>query len=351
MRAPSIRSPGTEPGFDGDINLYIAPEAQSLDWFDWDRRVIFVNGMANSPTDHAGSARALSLLQGCPVIGVYNKSDGLWPDLGQCITDKAALAGIQAQAGISFDAWVTTFNLMFWAAAKLRPRLTKVDFMAEMIEGNPATKALFGLLAGDGGVHRIKVPIYCHSQGNLVTSNALTAVALALGPVSIAGVEVNGFGSPCRYWPPGLARTNNAFTFDPISWLDLRVDDVSAKVGFVAGHAFTLYMERDAEFVVNRFRYGSFSMTMDMDEEGLAKYMVRIGMNPPRLKRIFEHLRQKHFTDSDDVALAFVQRAPMRLLRSLKLADPSVINLIIELLGAGWTAGDEQDAIDLLKRL
>ena len=98
MRAPSIRSPGAEPGFDGDINLYTAPEAESLDWFDKDRRVIFVNGMANSPADHAGSARALSLLQGCPVIGVYNKSDGLWPDLGQCITDKAALAGIQAQA-------------------------------------------------------------------------------------------------------------------------------------------------------------------------------------------------------------------------------------------------------------
>lgn len=351
MRAPAIRSPGKEPGFDGDVNLYIAPEADSLDWFDKDRRVIFVNGMANSPADHASSARALSLLQGCPVIGVYNKSDGLWPDLGQCITDKAALSGIQAEAGMSFEAWVTTFNVLFWAAAKLRPGLTKVDFMAELIASNPATKALFGLLAGDGGVQRVKVPIYCHSQGNLVTSNALTSVALALGPIAIAGMEINSFGSPCRYWPPGISRTNNAFTFDPVSWLDLRVDDVSAKVGFVAGHAFTLYMEKDAEFVVNRFRFGSFSMTMDMDEEGLAKYMVRIGMNPPRLKRIFEHLRRKHFTDSDDVALAFVQKAPNRLLRSLKLADPSVINLIIELLGAGWTAGDEQDAIDLLKRL
>jgi hypothetical protein len=351
MRAPSIRDPGKLPGFDGDINLFVAPEADSLSWFDTRRRVIFVNGMANSPEDHASSARALSLLQGCPVIGVYNQSDGLWPDLGQCITDKAALSGVQAGTMMSFDAWVLTFNILFAAASALKPGLNKVDFVADMIAGNPATKALFGLLAGDGGVPRLQVPIYCHSQGNLVTSNALTGVALALGAVSIAGMEINSFGSPCRYWPPGIQRQNNAFTFDPVSWLDLRADMDSAKVGFVAGHAFTLYMEKDAEFVVNRFRFGSFSMTTDMDEDGLAKFMVRIGMNPPRLKRIFERLREKHFTDSDDVALAFVQRAPNRLLQSLKLADPSVINLIIELLGAGWTSGEEQDAIDLLKRL
>src|SRR3989338_11010286 len=96
MRAPSIRDPGKLPGFDGDINLFVAPEADSLSWFDTRRRVIFVNGMANSPEDHASSARALSLLQGCPGIGVYYQSDGLCSDLGQRISAKAALSGVRA---------------------------------------------------------------------------------------------------------------------------------------------------------------------------------------------------------------------------------------------------------------
>lgn len=153
----------------------------------------------------------------------------------------------------------------------------KADFVASMIDGNAATLAVYGLLAGGGGLNALRTPVYCHSQGNLITSNALTAVALALGPAAIAGMEVNSFGSPCRFWPPGLRRTSNAFTFDPITWLDLTADMSSSKVGFVAGHGFKLYMQRDAEFVVNRFRFGAFGTTMDMDEEGWQSSLFRWG--------------------------------------------------------------------------
>jgi len=350
MMAPSIKSGGNAPSGDGDINLYTSPEAEGKSWFNPGRRVIFVNGMDNSPTEHAASARALSLLQGCPVIGVYNQTDGKWADLGQCITDKASLVGVQAGVLISFDQWVATAQVLFMAAHSRSPALSQVDFFASLVAGNPATSALYGLLA-TGAVNRRAVPIYCHSQGNLITSNALTAVAMALGAGAMVGVEVNSFGSPCRYWPPRITRTNNAFTFDPVSWLDLRSDLTSSKIGFVAGHAFTLYMQNDAEFVVNRFRWGSFGMTANMNERGLARYMIRMGNNPPRLRRIFERLRDAHWSDSDDVTYHYCAEAPDDLLRGIKTGDAGLIQMMVDLLEAGWTSGSERTQITRLEAL
>lgn len=350
MLAPSIKAGGNSPTGDGDINLYISPEAQGKSWFNPGRRIIFVNGMDNSPVDHASSARALSLLQGCPVIGVYNQTDGLWPDLGQCITDKASLVGIQTGMLMSYEQWTALSQTLFTAARSRSPSLSAVDFFASLVTGNQATASLFALLVG-GGINRQAVPIYCHSQGNLITSNALTAVAMALGSQSIAGVEVNSFGSPCRYWPPRINRTNNAFTFDPVSWLDLRTDLTSSKIGFVAGHAFTLYMQNDAEFVVNRFRWGSFGMTANMDERGLARYLIRMGNNPPRIRAIFERLRDAHWSDSDDVAFEYCALATDALLRGLKAGDGGLITLLIALLESGWTSGGERVQINRLEAL
>ncbi len=333
------------------MNLYSSQEAAETQWFNRHRRVIFVNGMANSAEDHARSARALSLLRGCPVIGVFNNTDGVWSDLGQCITDKANMVGVQAPVGLSFEGWTRAFAALCDAMRRSNPSLSRVDCAARLIAGNPATSALFGLLAGNGGVERTQVPIYCHSQGNLITSNALTAVALGIGIASIRGVQVNSFGSPCRYWPPGLNRQNNAFTLDPVSWLDLRTDLDSSKIGFVAGHSFLLYMQNDSEFVVNRFRWGSFGMTANMDERGLARHIVRIGNNPPRVKSIFEHLRDSHWSDSDDVAYEFVQAAPAQLLRQLKTSDATIIDLLIELLEDGITFPSEEEAILRLRTI
>ncbi len=351
MQAPYIRPGGALPGQDGAVNLYISAEAAAQPWFSANRRVIFVNGMDNSPADHAESANGLSLLQGCPVIGVFNRSDGLWADLGQCVADKLRMTPVQGGSTEGYDNWASTAEALYQLARRGYPMLQKTDFIGTLVDGNAATFALYGLLVGQGGVNMQRTPIYSHSQGNLITSNALTAVALALGTSSLRGVEVNSFGSPCRFWPPNIRRTNNAFTFDPVSWLDLRSDMSSSKVGFVAGHGFKLYMERDAEFVINRFRFGGFGMTADMDEEGLAQFMVGLGPNTRRLRPIFERLSAVHTTDSDDVTVAYVERAPMSTLRSIKHSDPRLIDLMIALLRAGWTAADEQRAIVKLQGL
>jgi hypothetical protein len=354
MDRPAIGTGGGNPTNDGEINLYISPEARAKSWFNMGRRVVFVNGMMNPAADHAASARALSLLQACPVVGIFNKSDGLWPDLGQCIKDKATLVSVQAEVGIDFSGWALALEALYLAARQLSPTLSKIDFIGSLVASNAATFSVYRYVVTLGAGERAALKIYCHSQGNLVTSNALTAVALALGTDALGGIEVNCFGSPCRYWPPKLNRTNYAFTFDPVSWLDYRVSFDNVKVGFIAGHAFSLYMQNDGEFTVNRFRWGSFGLTVSMDEVGLAKYCIGIGNNPPRLRGIFNWLKEANWTDSDDVSFEYVTRMRTQndqLMRQIARADPGFVKLLIELLGAGWVTSGEQREIDYLKTL
>jgi hypothetical protein len=351
MPTVTIRQGGADPARDGDLNLYASPEARSKSWFNQQRRVVFINGMGNTPRDHARSARALSLLQGCPVVGVYNRTDGFWADLGQCLRDKITLVG--AQAG-SFAAWNKAVTSAHAAATQKNRGLSREQFVGSLIAANPATHALYSFVVNQSAGARKALRIYCHSQGNLVTSNALTAAALALGEDAIRGLEINSFGSPCRYWPRGLNRTNNAFTFDPVTWLDLRIGFDSVKVGFVAGHGFAAYMKHDAEFVVNRFRWGSFGITASMDEAGLAKYCVGIGNNPPRLKAIWTRLWDAHWSDRDDVTEIYVKTMRTKhasVMKTIAAADRDLIKTMIRCLERGWTTGGERTEISYLQGL
>lgn len=345
MKAPTI-NPARIPTGDGDVTLFTSPEGKGKSWFNMTRRIIFVNGMDTTGQGHVDHAIALSVLQACPVIGVFNKTDGFWDDMGQCIADKATMG-----AGLTYPAMVLAAGASYQVARLATPGLQKVDFIGSLVRRNPATYALYALLLGDGGVNRRATPIFCHSQGNLVTSNALTAVALALGSDSVAQMEVNSYGSPCRFWPPGLDRTNYAFTFDPVSFLDLAVDMSSSKIGFKPAHGFDVYRANDAEFVVNRFRTGGFGMTVKMDEAGLVKCLVRMGNNAPRIRRIFERLRDAHSTDSDDVAVQFVEAVTDAHLKQLNNSEPNLINLLIQLLKTGVIFSDEDRAIKRLQKL
>lgn len=350
MTQISIRKGGNLPGRDGDLNEYTSAEAAAQSWFNSGRRVIFVNGMANSPDNHKSSAIALSLLQGCPVVGVYNKASGFAGDIWQCLTDKLKL--VRVQSG-NFDAWAVEVEAEYQAERANRTGLSKDDFVGELIDGNPATLSLYRYLLSLGPALRL-APIYSHSQGNLITSNALTALALAKGKSVLTGVEVNSFGSPCRYWPGGIVHTQRAFTFDPVTWLDLRAGFQFDKVGFVAGHGFDLYLKHDAEFTVNRFRWGSFGMTASMDEEGLAEYLVKMGNNPQRLKEIFLRLHKRHKSDVDDVAEIYVRKMRTKhpnVLQTIARFDEEPIKLMINAMEKGATFPGERREINYLKGL
>lgn len=357
MRPPPIRTSGGTPTADGEMNLYSNPEGQGKPWFDPKRRVVFVNGMSNSPKDHRESALGLSLLQACPCIGLFNKSEGFFSDLGQCITDKMTLGTISpmpvGKTG-GYTTWKQVIDAVYDKEKAKKPWLSKVDFVHSLINGNKATSALFRYLVSMSQSDRKALRIYAHSQGNLITANALAATGIALGDWAIGGIEVNSFGSPCRFWPPGLKRTNYAFTFDPVSWLDYRVSFDNVKIGFLVAHGFKVYQTYDGEFICNRFRWGSFGVTVNMDEQGLADFMIKEAANMPRIEGIVDRLISAHWTDSDDVVLLFVQGMQKKNpggLKAIKTHRPSLHKKLIKALDDGWTTGEEYKAMDYLKAL
>jgi hypothetical protein len=93
-----IADVGAEPTYDGQVTQFVAGEALGSRYFDRERRVIFVNGMGNSGANHRDSALALSVLQMCRVVGVYNLTGGFITDLVQCVTDKLQFDGLLADS-------------------------------------------------------------------------------------------------------------------------------------------------------------------------------------------------------------------------------------------------------------
>ena len=374
MQGPVIRQGGA-PTSDGDVTAYLPDELRGKSWFNPAQSVIFVNGMLNNPDDHEKAGNGLALMLGCRVVAVFNATQGFTIDFVQCITDKMAFTrhqfnpktsgaayGVGSQLGApgvavagayaggsNYPAMKRYADEAYDKIKANNPGLGKDEFVLSLIDGNPATRSLYKLLIGTPGA-MLGRPIYAHSQGNLVTSNALTAVGLARGYGALNNLEVNSYGSPARNWPPGLRRTNNAFTLDPITALDLTVDWSSSKVGFKGAHAFEEYRRHDAEFVVNRFRTGGVGMTFNMDEDGLANFCVGLGKNTERLRNIFTRLEAVHFTDSDDVALLYVNKKTDAELAELNKIDRNFIDQLIRLLDAGWSSGAEKAAIDRLKR-
>lgn len=347
MRFPNIAH-NVLPGFDGAVTRYVSPEVQDKSWFTPHKSVIFVNGMDNEPSDHMTSAHNLSLMLGCPVIGVYNQKGGFWPDVWQCITDKASLTGVQTGNFNYNQRGFELYEKLYQAQKSKNPMLTKEDFTHDLLSSNAASQALFALLAAPGGM--LGTPLYCHSQGNLIGSNALSAVTLVKGAGAVQGLEVFSFGSPARGWPSGIKRVNNAYTFDFVSILDVTVDWTSSKVGFKVAHGFDNYIAQDGEFVVNRFRTGGWGVTVNMDEKGLAKFCLGLGTNTRRLRSIFDRLEKAHWTDSDDVAVAYVNLLSDEQIAGLQRTDPVFITQLIRLLKAGYTASDEKAAIRRLER-
>ncbi|KGJ03994.1 hypothetical protein SAMN04487972_103238 [Paracoccus halophilus] len=384
MKAPVIRNGGI-PTQDGAVTRYLADELTGRPWYNPNKPVIFVNGMLNDGAGHAENATRLSAMLGASVYGVFNKSQGGLVDLVQCLTDKLKFASLQkpdqkvlahgspanlllskylGPAALAlpprsdFGSWHAITEALYQLEKAAAPGLSKDDYVHGLLGDNAATRALYALLlAAPGGM--LGTPIHAHSQGNLIVSNALTGVALARGAGAIRGLEVFSYGSPVQGWPDGLRRVNNALTFDGVGLLDLTMDWSSSKVGYRFSHglnplthAFRYYAEADPEFVINRFRTGGWGMTVNMDEKGLARFLVSLGNNTERLKRIFDRLEKSHWSDSDDVALEYVGLLSDRELVALRDSDGgALVAQLIRLLGAGYLAGSERRAIERLRAI
>ena len=336
------------PTVDGQLQLYETPLKDSVrEWYSNTRRAVYINGQCTSSERHMQSAQVVSYLQMCPVIGIFNKSSGLVSDTFQSLGDKLQFHGPVARGPENyFDKKATATGLMDRAAA-----------MEEVLRRNPATLATYQLLLS-GAVPK-GAPIFAHSQGNLILSNALTALAVLHGPESIQGIVVNSYGSPTVNWPAGIRHQDHAFTGDLVALLNPKLNFRISKVGLPTSvsafgfisHDFSLYLNDDAQFTINRFRWGGWGLTVHMDEEGLAQCLVEMGNNEPRILKIFERLDQKHNSDVDDVALLYVQKmntpANTPLLKSMRRLIP----LLVRVMEEGWTTAKEKAAIEFLKGL
>lgn len=340
------------PSADGEVNTYTNKEAQaSTNYFSSSRRVIFVNGMSNSGKDHAESALALSLMQMCPVIGVYNQTGGLVADLWQCLTDKNQFQGpLSDGAKDKVDSRNSLWNLI------VRGQRTSEHAMVKALSRNAAQVSLFYLLRKPENRNR---ELFAHSQGNLILSNVLQGIAAVDGPAAIAGRVVHTFGSPAIIYPDGIQKYEHGFTFDPVNWLSGFDTSFSiSKVGWPSGgkqpfaHGFLLYLKDDPAFVINRFRIGGWGMTFNMDEEGLAKCLAAMDTNMPRVRKIFDYLNKNHNSDADDVALIYVQAIQKKPnVRPSLVSDKVLVKLLITIMDEGWTTSEEKAAINWLKAL
>ncbi len=362
------------PWADGQIETYVFTElpgaelakyvdniAEMASNLDYTRRVVFVNGMGNTGVDHAKSARVLSLIQMCPVIGVYNRKSDLFGDLAQCMRDKFIFQGANPTA---------IFNHYLGNASPDRRAEAMEAILGQGMLGNLATAALFRLLA-TGEASSNDIPIFAHSQGNLILSNALQALEVVYGRGRNAGRRVYSFGSPAIVWPDGIKHYVHAFTFDPVSLLDPIPSWSISKVGVPAltkdpfkdgvlvflqdlnplTHGFLYYLQEDAAFIINRHRVGTYSMTLNMDESGLADELASFGRNEPRLIRVFRRLDKLHNSDADDVAFEYVAKMRASGRVSILKAMPQLREVLIKVMDEGFTSSSEQEAIDFLKSL
>lgn len=215
------------PKGDGDVNLYDLANSMELT-----PRIYYVNGIQTAPRDHAVTAAYLSLLIEHPAVGIYNatagKGMGMLGDLAQCIADFT-----QNAVG----------RLGYSGNSNKQPKIpeSQVDEFVRHAEKkfvvwNQATLSLFKDLARNRAKQKM---IIAHSQGNLITSNALFVMEDVLGSVSLQKVRVYSLASPSPGWPLGLRTTNggggrqdNAFMNDLVSLL--RPQNLAKKVGIGA---------------------------------------------------------------------------------------------------------------------
>ena len=212
------------PTRDGELNYYdlSASRAESP-------KIYFVNGIRVLGRDHALTASLISLLAEHPVQGIYNRTagsvSGLVFDVAQCALDYMEIVRARVSKGraLTPDRKIPDSEL---------PKLVD-EVLKKSAVWNQATARLFKELILNRNTMKY---IVAHSQGNLITSNALFAMEHVLGSASLNKVRVYSLASPAPAWPMGLRRNKggggrqeNAFMNDMVALL--RPHNLAAKVG------------------------------------------------------------------------------------------------------------------------
>jgi hypothetical protein len=214
------------PSLDGEISLFNLSNSTVCT-----PKIYFVNGVRVIPREHSVTASCLSLLVERPIWGVYNSTGGV--RLGSIVD---FLECLQDYSG-------NVAGRLSWPSNRLKPRLVpehKIGLFLSVFDlipivSNKATKKLFISLVENRHSRQM---IIAHSQGNLITSNALFLMEAVLGSDALNDVRVYSLASPAPAWPIGLrkkegkwgGRQDNAFMNDFIALL--RPHNLAAKLGY-----------------------------------------------------------------------------------------------------------------------
>jgi hypothetical protein len=245
------------PKSDGDVLTYNLAGSSATD-----PRIYYVNGIQTEPKEHAEVAATLSLITERPVVGVYNatggkgKAGGFVADLAQCADDWLSSTGMKLlewgnlaanktingfrDAGAAAGHFVRDplgrnppalppsaadpFNTagVFRKAIPEPLRVKAVQW--RLSQYNRATASLFNQLRTHSAGRQW---IVAHSQGNLITCDALWAMVLAFGELSLDAMKVFSLASPSPAWPLGIrggrrkvyGHTDDVVTLaDPHNW-------------------------------------------------------------------------------------------------------------------------------------
>jgi hypothetical protein len=120
------------------------------------------------------------------------------------------------------------------------PQERRVAFIEGCLKTyNKATASLFHQLR----THGDRQIIIAHSQGNLITADALWSMVIAFGEQSLASMQVFSLASPAPAWPLGIrykrkvyGHTNDLVTLsDPHNWTFITSRIADGKFGRTAG--------------------------------------------------------------------------------------------------------------------
>ncbi len=174
--------------------------------------VIFINGIQPSPEKHTMQAMITSAVSGGPVFGIYNAGNtkgttSKIDDLMHCASLKTVTA-IRKSASARIDKAIEHLTGLHGIAQQnLRELLSKED---------PASAKLFDCLCS-GAFDNVR--ICAHSQGNIITCNALNAYVALKGKDAIARMRVYAFGSPVTFWSEADAIVRKyEFSNDAVTW-------------------------------------------------------------------------------------------------------------------------------------
>lgn len=198
--------------------------------------VIFVNGMQGSPIKFRAQACSVAALSGGPVWGVYNGSGdsfllgdnrgkakvagnepgNILVDLVECLTDK-----LQSTDWDQFTTW-------FKKKRGVSQQQIEFDMIANLSRFNRAAGSLYELLLKPGFEN---AHIVAHSQGNIITCNAVNALAATRGNKAIAKMKIHAVASPVMFWSEaGMFGedivTTHALANDLVAWLGANVSDL-----------------------------------------------------------------------------------------------------------------------------